>query len=122
MVPALRDGTSMRRIIILVPSIAAGMIACGSSSRNSKPLDAAVDADDSSCGHPGDMGNELGVGQYCNTLTDCGSNAGALLCATLGNPQAHFCTKTCVGSGSAGQCGTNATCECQGGQCGCTPN
>ncbi len=111
----------MRMIIIIVASITAAMVACGSSSSPKKP-DAAVDASDSFCGHPGDTGNELGVGQYCNTLTDCSSNAGAHLCATLGNPQAHFCTKTCVGSGSAGQCGTMATCECQGGQCGCTPN
>jgi hypothetical protein len=72
------------------------------------------------CGHPGDQGNSLGVGKYCDQLTDCiGLQAG--LCATLGDPNAHFCTKTCT-QGSTTECGDNATCSCQGGQCGCVPN
>ena len=73
------------------------------------------------CGHPGDMGNELGVGHYCDSLVDC-FGLKASLCATLGDANAHFCTKTCTTAGSTTECGTNATCECQGGQCGCTPN
>lgn len=73
------------------------------------------------CGHPGDTGNELGVGHYCDSLVDC-FGLKASLCATLGDANAHFCTKTCTTAGSTTECGTNATCECQGGQCGCTPN
>ena len=96
------------------------VVACGSSSNTKKP-DAAIDALDSFCGHPGDTGNDIGVGKYCNTLSDCNGNKMATLCATLGNAQAHFCTKTCP-MGSTDQCGMNATCVCQGGSCGCTPN
>jgi hypothetical protein len=72
------------------------------------------------CGHPGDMGNELGVGKYCTGLTDClGQSAG--ICAVIGDPNAHFCTKTCT-QGNNASCGSNAQCACQGSQCGCLPN
>ena len=70
------------------------------------------------CGKPGDPGNEQGVGKYC---IDSGACAGsqALFCATLGNPDSHFCTRPC----SMGEsCGTGATCQCQGGSCGCVPD
>ena len=93
--------------------------ACGGGS-DKKP-DAAIDALDSFCGHPGDTGNDIGVGKFCNTLSDCNGNKMATLCATLGNAQAHFCTKTCT-MGSTDQCGMMAMCICQGGSCGCTPN
>lgn len=70
------------------------------------------------CGQPGDTGNELGVGKYCNALSDCSGNM-ANLCATLGDPKLHFCTFACQ---MGGNCGTGAACQCQGGQCGCFPN
>lgn len=98
------------------------VIACGSSD-NKKTPDASADAFSSTCGNPGDTGNDQGVGKYCASLSDCSGNMNATLCSSLGDPTTHFCTHTCAGSGSAGQCGTNATCECNGGnQCGCTPN
>jgi hypothetical protein len=97
------------------------MIACGSDSK--APDAPAADAFSTSCGKPGDTGNDQGVGKYCASLSDCSGNMTATLCSSLGDPTTHFCTHTCTGSGSAGQCGTNATCECNGGnQCGCTPN
>lgn len=68
------------------------------------------------CGQPGDTGNELGVGKYC-TGFDCTGMAN--LCSTLGDPQLHFCTMVCQ---MGGNCGTGATCQCQGGQCGCFPD
>lgn len=68
------------------------------------------------CGQPGDKGNELGVGEYCTGFTCTGM---ANLCATLGDPKLHFCTMTCT---AGGNCGTGATCQCQGGQCGCFPD
>ena len=72
------------------------------------------------CGTPGDDGNDIGVGKYCNQISDC-SGLGAGICAILGDPNAHFCTKTCT-QGSTDACGADATCSCQGGACGCVPN
>jgi hypothetical protein len=69
------------------------------------------------CGQPGDAGNELGVGKYCSGFGDCTGMAN--LCSTLGDPQLHFCTMVCQ---AGGNCGTGATCQCQGGQCGCFPD
>ena len=72
------------------------------------------------CGNPGDRGNALGVGKYCAALSDCSGQA-AGICATLGDPDAHFCTTTCT-DGDATACGDGATCACEDGQCGCVPN
>ena len=69
------------------------------------------------CGQPGDQGNELGVGKYCGSLSDCTGMAN--LCASLGDPKLHFCTMLCQ---AGGNCGTGATCQCQGSQCGCFPD
>lgn len=97
----------------------AALAGCGSNSTPKKP-DAAVDAFSSTCGNPGDTGNEMGVGKFCTGLSDCTSTAP--LCSTVGDPTTHFCTHTCTSTGSAGQCGTNSMCECNSSnQCGCTP-
>jgi hypothetical protein len=106
----------MRLAFIFVAAVAVAA-ACSSSGGGNKP---PVDAFQSTCGQPGDMGNELGVGKFCQSLSDCSGSAG--LCSSIGDPTTHFCTFVCQQTGSAGQCGTNATCECQGNQCGCTPN
>ena len=109
----LGNGMPIRILIIALAAVVA--FACGSS----KPMpDALV----SFCGHPGDTGNDQGVGAFCNQLNDCSSTPSAHLCATIGDPGAHFCTKTCTMGGSAGQCGMMASCQCQGGQCGCFPD
>src|SRR5262249_24591247 len=88
-----------------------------------QPADASVDAYESECGHPGDMGNELGVGKFCpNGIGDCSTTPSAPLCSSLGDSRTHFCTKTCQ-MGSTGSCGTGAECVCNSGnQCGCTPS
>lgn len=83
--------------------------------------DAAIDAYESDCGFPGDEGNELGIGKFCASLSDCSSTASAPLCSSLGDPNTHFCTKTCS-MGSTGTCGTGAECVCDSSnRCGCTP-
>jgi hypothetical protein len=83
---------------------------------------AGVDAFASTCGKPGDQGNELGVGKFCATLNDCANNGSAGLCSNLGDPTTFFCTKLCT-KGSTTDCGTGATCTCNAqNQCGCTPN
>lgn len=127
----LRDGTraiGMGNQIRLISFILAAAVAyaCGSSSTAKKP-DAKVDAFSSTCGQPGDLGNELGVGKFCNDLADCMSTPSARLCSIIGDPTTHVCTKTCAGSGSAGSgmCGTAASCTCDTSsppQCGCVPN
>jgi hypothetical protein len=121
-----------------VLAVAAGY-ACSSSSSSGTTTTTAKDAGSSDatvcgdagnvCGNPCDPGNALGVGQFCNTVPDCLGNSQAHLCATLGDPNEHFCTFTCTdpdAGGEAGapadECGANAICQCQGGQCGCYPS
>jgi len=72
----------------------------------------------SCCGTPGDTGNNLGVGRYCNDINDCAGQM-ATLCATLANPRYHFCTLVCQ---MGGNCGTAATCICSAQGCACIPN
>lgn len=111
-----------RMIRVLVMGIAV-LVACSSSKTPTKPDAPMVDAFSSTCGHPGDTGNELGIGFFCETLSDCSNTPAAHLCSSFGDPTTHFCTKTCTSGGSADQCGTNTTCECNASnQCGCTPN
>jgi hypothetical protein len=110
-----------RIIIISVVACVTVIAACGSKTQLTP--DASVDAYFSKCGHPGDPGNELMIGKFCASQSDCGSIVTAPLCSSLGDPMTHFCTKTCSSTGSAGQCGTVTTCACNAGnQCGCTPN
>lgn len=77
------------------------------------------------CGKPGDTGNSLGVGKFCQTLDDCSGNSKAKICPIVFAPDsmAYFCTLTCTPTdGGANTCGENASCQCQGGQCACTPD
>lgn len=75
----------------------------------------------SCCATPGNPGNELGVGKYCDTQSDC-ANQKANLCATIADPNAHFCTLLCTQGGGNAQCGSGALCQCgANGQCGCVP-
>lgn len=112
---------SIPRILMLGGLLLA---ACGDDGgKASNHPDAAVDAFTSICGHPGDMGNEQGVGKFCASISDCSSSQMAPLCSSLGDPTTHFCTHTCSSTGSATQCGADATCTCNNSnQCGCTPN
>jgi hypothetical protein len=112
---------------ILITIAAAMLAACGSSSTAHKNPDAAIDSSIdafySTCGHPGDMGNELGIGKFCTSLGDCAGTVDAPLCSILGDQTTHFCTKTCTSGGPMNQCGTLTMCVCNGSnQCGCTPN
>jgi hypothetical protein len=103
-------------------SSSGGSSSGGSSSGGSSGIaDAGADTAPFQCGKPGDPGNSIGVGKYCDTLVDCLGNSGATLCATLGDPGAHFCTTTCT-QGNNAACGEKATCQCQGTQCGCFPD
>jgi hypothetical protein len=78
------------------------------------------DAANSTCGHPGDKGNSLGVGKFCQSSADCANNTQATLCAIIGDDRSFFCTFLCDEDGGVNQCGENAECACQGA-CGCFP-
>jgi hypothetical protein len=73
-----------------------------------------------SCGTPGDTGNELGVGHYCNTPDDC-TGLSANVCAfAFDSSLPHVCiVGPCDG---ATNCGSNASCVCNTLGCGCFPN
>jgi hypothetical protein len=137
---ALRDEAVMRfavpRISVLLVAALMGAFALGCSSSSSGnttgPSSDAGIVDscapiDSACGQPCDPGNSLGIGRYCSVTSDCSGTQVPTICATLGDPSEHFCTALCdapdagdAGTGLA-SCGANATCQCQGGQCGCYP-
>jgi hypothetical protein len=105
--------------------------ACSTSNGGGGAADAGGDECgkvDSACGQPCEPGNNLGIGRFCNTLHDCDGTQIPTLCATLGAPDEHFCTAACsppdagdAGGGLPTDCGQNATCQCQGSQCGCFP-
>ena len=95
------------------------LVACGGDDSASSHHDAAVDAFFSNCGHPGDVGNEVGIGKFCEILSDCSGTAP--LCSSIGDDTTHFCTRTCP-MGNDTVCGTEAKCTCNSSnQCGCTP-
>ncbi|HEX8791663.1 MAG TPA: hypothetical protein VF765_11995 [Polyangiaceae bacterium] len=129
-------------IALICLLLAAG---CSSSSSSGASdagvVDSCAPIDGSICGQPCQTGNSLGVGAFCNSITECTHLPQAHLCASLGDPNAHFCTFECSlppeggagdgGEGDAGDassgfptnCGEGATCTCDNsGNCGCTPN
>jgi hypothetical protein len=121
--------------LLAASAIAGAGMAVGCSSSSSSGV-AATDAGggdecekiDSACGQPCQAGNDLGIGKFCNTIHDCDGTKIPTLCATLGAPDEHFCTASCdpPDAGPDAElttnCGQNATCQCQGGQCGCFPD
>lgn len=113
----------IRRLIMILLCVGLAIVACSSDKTKTPDAASTADAFFSNCGHPGDVGNELGIGKFCASLGDCSSTMAAPLCSSLGDTTTHFCTKTCTSTGSAGQCGTATTCTCNSSnQCGCTPN
>jgi hypothetical protein len=109
------------RMLLLAAALA--LSACGGDDTAATSADMRAGADFASlCGHPGDKGNSLGVGKYCSKLSDC-NGAMANLCSVLGSSNTFFCTFQCSGNPDLGsECGENASCQCQGGQCGCYPS
>lgn len=107
----------MRAALVVLCFVVGG---CGGDDAGQRAADASVDAYASKCGKPGDTGNDLGIGKFCASLGDC-TNA-APLCSSIGDPDTHFCTKTCP-MGSTDACGMDASCTCDSSnRCGCTPN
>ncbi len=108
----------MKLAFLLLAAVA--VAACSDSGGNA--MDMSIVDLASLCGHPGDKGNSLGVGQYCQVLADCTGKAS--ICSTLGSNNTFFCTFVCHQASDAGpatDCGENATCFCgsQGSSSGC---
>lgn len=125
--------TSLSLALAFAASATMLSVGCSSSSKGSSTTADAGKGDecepiDSACGQPCQEGNSLGIGRFCNNIDDCKGTQINTLCATLGDPSEHFCTAPCdppdAGPDAAftENCGENATCQCQGGQCGCFPN
>lgn len=130
----------MRVAVLFVSLLAAAAIggagmAIGCSSSSSHTTGGETDGGgdecekiDSACGQPCQPGNNLGIGRFCNNIHDCDGTQIPTICATLGAPDEHFCTASCdpPDAGPDAElttnCGENATCQCQGGQCGCFPS
>jgi hypothetical protein len=74
----------------------------------------------SCCSAPGNPGNELGVGKFCQDSLDC-TGQPANICATTFAPGLNFCTQACTMNGGNAQCGSGADCQCAMGQCACVP-
>jgi hypothetical protein len=111
------------RTFISVCFLVGAACSSGGSSTPDNPDASTADAYESACGKPGDMGNELGIGTFCASLSDCSMTQSAPLCSSLGDRTTHFCTRTCQSTGPATQCGTGAECTCNANnQCGCTPS
>jgi hypothetical protein len=79
---------------------------------------------ESACGHPGDPGNNLGVGKFCRTNADCTQDAPICTAILNGNTPSpsdtYYCTVPCTQGQT--DCGTGASCLCSGNGCGCTPD
>ena len=73
------------------------------------------------CGHEGDLGNSLGVGKFCRTISDCAGKT-ASICSTI-QPQrmTYFCTMACT---KTEDCGEGASCVLDPGlgASGCVPS
>jgi hypothetical protein len=84
---------------------------------------APADAWQTTCGMPGDEGNELGVGKFCQTLGDCDGTQ-APICSNIGDETTWFCVRLCSSTDPDSVCGTGAECACDSGgnNCGCTPS
>ncbi len=98
-----------------------------SSAALAKPaIDYCGPISESCCGRWGDKGNNLGVGKFCETHSDCANNGKAIYCSSIENMEGEhfsfFCAMPCVANGPANQCGNNAYCHCENPfGCGCEP-
>jgi hypothetical protein len=119
---------------LIILALAGAVGGCGSSNNNGdggapSDMSAVVGADMlllSRCGHYGDTGNSLGVGQFCtNQGPDCSANSKAKSCSALFNgttPSAndsYFCSFLCASTDPPGTCGENARCVCAAQGCAC---
>jgi hypothetical protein len=122
----------MRLCLVIVTLVSFGaVVGCGGDTTQSTGADMAMSmmpgdmTMQSVCGHPGDTGNSLGVGKYCQTSADCAGKMASACSTIMPPPQgpAFFCTMLCDINSTTNMCGENATCTCLSpGVCGCVPD
>jgi hypothetical protein len=113
----------MRRFAILLCLAA---MSCGNNgdAKDGSTADLAVALDlapTPGCGHPGDTGNDKGVGKYCQSSSDCA--APAAFC-TADVSKGHICTiiNCDPTKDPVSECGDEgAMCRCSMLGCGCVP-
>ncbi len=120
-------------IVLVATTLVAGCSSSNDKSDGGAGADLAAPAGPdmallSRCGHPGDVGNSLGVGQFCtNQGPDCSANSKAKSCSALFNGQtpdpsdSYFCSFQCFTTDPPGVCGENAACLCNTTGCACIP-
>ena len=125
---------SLLTTVFLVLTVAG----CGDDNKNNGDGGVAADLSASAgvdmfllsrCGHYGDTGNSLGVGQFCtNNGPDCTANSKAKSCSALFNGQTpsasdtYFCSFQCMATDPPDVCGDNAECLCNSSNvCACIP-
>lgn len=77
----------------------------------------------SCCGHPGDLGNSKGVGQYCTTNAQCTGSAKICSYAYAPDKKSYICTTVCFSATDTTSCGEGAICakDSSSGLFGCVP-
>ena len=92
-----------------------GFMTCDT--RDETPQVTGVD-DGGGCRHPGDMGNDMGVGKYCSAEGgECVGNGSATFCLAPFDAGAPYCS--IINCKDDSECGSGATCviEDAGGAC-----
>ena len=128
----------MRFVMRITSLLFFALVACSSTqaAMDASTDDVATDTKpprdpNKNCVKPGTKNNEIGIGGYCDPKDqppDCITNlpdGGTIIafCSTAGGPSVPddhwFCTTACAPNDN---CGSNAYCACDNGQCGCVPN
>ena len=91
----------------LIPVLTIALVGCGEESAKGDPI-----ADN--CGFSTSLGNNLGIGKFCNESADCPEVAsGAVLqCSTVlvDNTLPLMCSRPCDLAAADSGCGTGAAC------------
>ena len=107
----------MRAAIVFVVMLAGGPAAACGGDDAAPPIDADPTPAES-CVRPGDVGNDVGVGQYCTPGgTQCEPFDLAPLCLASVGQEQWFCTR--IGCDAQTNCGAGAGCliEAEGSAC-----
>jgi hypothetical protein len=108
----------MKRIAVLL-----GLLVAACDNGPAPPVDAGRTYRDGAyqnCILPGTVGNDAGVGGYCEVMKDC--PLGTLCTGVFGAPPADwFCSKLCDVDASTNECGEGAMCVSDPRGIACVP-
>ena len=108
----------MTRAMWIGCALVLALCGCGG---ESGPPDTGPMVPADSCGQPGDMGNDIGVGRFCTRRGgECANTTGARVCLQDISPDdgQWFCTRLCT---MDSECGTGAVCVGDARGAGCVP-